>query len=594
MGRGVGEGSDRFSRLWPVWVLLIWLATAAVLIYQRRAGIHWFALGDTDDNLRIAQVRALMAGQDWYDLSQYRLDPPFGADIHWSRLVDLPIVGIKLALAPFVGGKAAETAAVAAAPLLPMLVAMGAMAVAARRLIAPLAFALGVGILLCAASARGMWMPLRIDHHGWQLAMLAIVVAGLVDSKPARGGVAVGLASAVSLSIGLEMLLYLALSGALIGLMWVRDRGQAMRLATYGIGLGGGCALGFLLFASHANRAAVCDALSPVWLSVMVAAGSLGLVLAWLSPRSAWARLGMAAVAGGLVAALYALAWPHCLGRLEGASPELQQLWLSKVREAMPIYKHAWRTGLAIATLPLIGLAGYAAMLWRHRRDEAKLIPWGAVAALALLATALLLWQTRAGPAAQLLAVPGAAGMAWLLVGWFQSRSSMVIRVLGTAAAIFVASGLAFQFAGSLVPREKKSGFASAVDVANRTCPTLPALRPVALQPKGNVLTHVDLGPRLISVTHHNAITGPYHRNGDDIVAVMRAFRGSVEAARRTIEERKIDYVLICPNLSETTIYRAEAPKGFYVQLAQGQIPGWLEPIGLPAGSPYRMWRVRR
>jgi hypothetical protein len=48
---------------------------------------------DTDDNLRMMQVRDLMRGQDWYDLRQYRLNPPFGADIHWSRLVDLPIAG---------------------------------------------------------------------------------------------------------------------------------------------------------------------------------------------------------------------------------------------------------------------------------------------------------------------------------------------------------------------------------------------------------------------------------------------------------------------------------------------------------------------
>jgi hypothetical protein len=31
------------------------------------------------------QVRALIKGQDWFDLRQYRLNPPFGADIHWSR-----------------------------------------------------------------------------------------------------------------------------------------------------------------------------------------------------------------------------------------------------------------------------------------------------------------------------------------------------------------------------------------------------------------------------------------------------------------------------------------------------------------------------
>ena len=118
------------------------------------------------------------------------------------------------------------------------------------------------------------------------------------------------------------------------------------------------------------------------------------------------------------------------------------------------------------------------------------------------------------------------------------------------------------------------------------------ALRPIALQPKGQVLTFVDLGPRLITVTHHDAIIGPYHRNAEQILDVMRTWRGDAANARRTVERYGIDYVLICPNLSESTIYRAEAPRGFYVQLARGRVPDWLEPVELPERSPYRMWRV--
>jgi len=287
-----GGWSDWLGRHWRLWVLLFWLGTCAYLIYLRWGGIQWFALGDTDDNLRIAQVRALLDGQGWYDLRQYRLNPPFGADIHWSRLVDLPIAGIKLALTPFMGGKSAETVAVTLAPMLPMLVAMGALAVTARRLLSPWAFLLALGILVFAPSVRGMWMPLRLDHHGWQLAMLAVAVAGLVDPRRARGGLTVGVATALSFSIGLEMLLYLAAAGALVGLRWVLDRDEEPRLAAYGASLGGGCALGFLLFASEANRAPLCDALSPVWLSVMVLAGALALALALFSPKSPWTRLG--------------------------------------------------------------------------------------------------------------------------------------------------------------------------------------------------------------------------------------------------------------------------------------------------------------
>jgi hypothetical protein len=116
----------------------------------------------------------------------------------------------------------------------------------------------------------------------------------------------------------------------------------------------------------------------------------------------------------------------------------------------------------------------------------------------------------------------------------------------------------------------------------------------VALQPKGYVLTFVDLSPRLITVTHHDAVAGPYHRNGEAILDVMKSFRGTPDHARSVIERRGIDYVLICPNLSESTVYAKEAPNGFYAQLAKDKVPAWLTPVPLPENSPYRMWRVVR
>jgi hypothetical protein len=583
------EGVERLERHWRWWVLLFWLGTSAVLLWMRWRAIDAFVLSDTDDNMRIMQVRALIAGQDWFDLRQHRLNPPFGADIHWSRLVDLPIAGIKLALAPFVGGPAAEKAAVALAPLLPMAAAMTAVAAAARRLIAPWAFALAIPILLFGHSVRNQWAPLRIDHHGWQLALLAIAIASLTDPKRARGGAVLGIATALSLVIGLEMLLYLALAGGIAVLMWVRDPAEGRRLATYGASLAGGAALGFLLFASYANRAAVCDALSPVWLSVAAAGGAVAVAMALLAPRSWPLRLGLAAAAGALLAAGYALAWPSCLGRLEGASPELVRLWLGNVREARPLYMHGYSTAISVAALPVAGLAGYAAMLWRHRRDEAKLVAWGATAAPALLAALLLLWQSRAGPAAQLLAVPGATALVWLAI----VSGSMPVRVGGTVLLFLIASGLLPQQVLRYFPPKPRPGM-NVVNKANNLCPTLWALKPVAKVPRGQVLTFVDLGPRLITLTHHDAVAGPYHRNGQDIIDVMRAFRGTPEAARATIERRGIDYVLICPGLSESTVYASQARQGFYMQLVRGKVPGWLQPVPLPARSPYRMWRVSR
>jgi hypothetical protein len=130
------------------------------------------------------------------------------------------------------------------------------------------------------------------------------------------------------------------------------------------------------------------------------------------------------------------------------------------------------------------------------------------------------------------------------------------------------------------------------INIANNRCPTLAALRPIARQPRGLVLTFVDLGPRLIAVTPHDAITGPYHRNSRQIIDVMHVWRGDADNAHRTALRYHVDYLLICPNLSESTVYRAEAPRGFYMQLIANKVPGWLQPVPLPANSPYRMWRV--
>jgi hypothetical protein len=587
------EALDRLERHWRWWLLLFWLAAAGLMIFSRWAQIRGFGLGDTDDNLRMMQVRDLLRGQDWYDLRQYRLNPPYGADVHWSRLVDLPIAGIKLMLAPLIGGAAAERWAVATAPLLPLLAAMAALAVTARRLIAPQAFALAVALFLCGHSARNQFVPLRIDHHGWQLALLAVGVMALADPKRARGGALLGLATALSFSIGLEMLLYFALLGAAAVLMWIHDGGQARRLAAYGASLAGGTAAGYLLFASHANRAPVCDALSPVWLSALVAAGALCVALTTLPPRGAAVRFGAAALGGLLIAGFIALAWPHCLGRLEGVSPELDRLWLSHVREARPVYLHGWRTAVSILALPAAGLAGYALMLWRSRGDMARFVPWAAAAAPALLAVLLLLWQSRAGPAAQLLAVPGATALAWTVIPSLRSSRLMLVRVVGTVGPFLLISGILVQEAVDLIPQEKTNR-SPAIGRANGACPSMAGLRAIALQPRGYVLTFVDLGPRLITVTHHDAVAGPYHRNQRDIIETMRAFRGTADEARAIVDRRGIDYVLICPNLSESTIYFTEAKNGFYMQLNKGEVPGWLEPVALPKNSPYKMWRVKR
>ena len=583
---------DWLGRNWKLVTVLCWLGFCAWMVFNRWNQIRWFALGDTDDNMRIMQVRALLHGQGWYDLRDYRMNPPYGANIHWSRLVDLPIAGLILSLRPFIGGAAAERWAVAIAPMLPFLLLLFSLALTARRLLGPTAYILAFTALFFAGSSNSMFTPERIDHHGWQLALLALSISSIADRDRVRGGIILGLSSALSLAIGLEMIIYLALAGGAMVLFWADDVEERERLRAYAVTLGGATAFAFLIFASNDNRAAVCDALSPVWLSDALVGSALMFALAWLSPADWKRRLGLAVVAGLVIAAFHALTWPHCIQRLEGVSPEVERLWLSHVKEARPVYMHGWRIATLIVALPITGAIGWGLLAW-HRWSDPELRRRVLGAALpGIAASLLLLWQTRTGPAAQMMAVVGGAAIIWFLLPRFWSGKNALSVVLGSFLVVAVGGGMMVPILVGFIPEPAPTPRDKRIGKANNLCGTMWGLRPIALQPKGVVMTFVDLGPRLIAVTHHDAITGPYHRNGQQIADVMNFWRGSDAQAHELATRYRVNYVLSCPDSSTTTIFTAEAPKGFYVQLQRNQVPKWLVPVPLPKDSPYRMWRV--
>lgn len=580
------------DRHWLRLTVIAWAAIAIFFLWQRSGAIHWLALGDTDDNMRLMQVRALLAGQGWYDLRNYRLDPPGGFNIHWTRLVDLPIAALILLLRPFVGTGEAERLACGVAPLLPLAPALAGLAATTRRLVDPRAWPLAIVFMLCSTVALLMFMPERIDHHGWQLAMLSLTVAGLCDPRGVRGGAIVGIAGAVSLTIGLEMLPYAVMAGAIIALRWIWEADARDRLAAYALTLAGGSAAGYAAFASYDNRVPRCDALTPVWLSVMIAAGALLFALAAASPRRRGLRLALTLAAAAAIAAAFALVFPQCLGRPEQVSDELYRNWLGNIREAKPIFRHPFRVGFPIAALPVMGLIGAAAATWRARRDPALLAGWACVTLFASFAAAMLLWQIRAGPAAQMLAVPGVAALAWLLLPWLFGHRSMLVRVFGTVGGFILLSGSFAGLALKWLPIDRPSPYIKRVNRASGLCVTLPALQPLDRLPAQTVFTFVDLGPRLITLTHHSAVAGPYHRNGDAILDVQHAFGGPPEQARAIMRRHGATLLLLCPNMAESTIYRARAPHGFYARLAANEAFPWLTPVPLPKGSPLRAFRI--
>ena len=114
----------------------VWLLVCAMLLAVNWTEIVNIRFPDPDDTMRLIQVRDLLAGQSWFDLNQYRIDAPGGGvEMHWSRLVDVPIALVIMVLTPFLGSANAQMAALIMVPLMTLGIAMLLAARIARRML---------------------------------------------------------------------------------------------------------------------------------------------------------------------------------------------------------------------------------------------------------------------------------------------------------------------------------------------------------------------------------------------------------------------------------------------------------------------------
>ena len=191
--------------------------------------------------MRMVQVRDLLAGQSWYDMTAWRLDPPHGMFSHWSRVVDAPLAALILFFRLFLDNVFAERAARIAFPAL-MTAGLFVAGLYAARVFAEKSMrAFGIVAMLFCGVLFWQFPAGRIDHHAPQIVTLLTAVAAMAScfgEKQTRGPAALsGAMTALSLSIGLENLPFLALVAAAPMILFLK-RGFEARETLQGYALG--------------------------------------------------------------------------------------------------------------------------------------------------------------------------------------------------------------------------------------------------------------------------------------------------------------------------------------------------------------------
>ena len=238
---------------------------------------------DTDDAMRLVQIRNWLNGQGWFDLVEHRLFPPTGLLMHWSRIVDVPVAGLIRLFDLFTTMDESERLARIVFPLA-LQGAFLAVGVQLGRLLAgPRAMIPTMVLLVLSGFTYEQFPAGRIDHHAPQITLLvAMTVTILTSLAPGRARQA-GLSAlclALSLGISLENLPFMAVIVAVLPLVWIIDPHAVRRaLLWFALGLATFVPAVFAATIPPARYlAGVCDALSTAHL-LAVMAGAAGLAL---------------------------------------------------------------------------------------------------------------------------------------------------------------------------------------------------------------------------------------------------------------------------------------------------------------------------
>lgn len=574
----------------PALSLGLWLAISAILVISSSSVIAARSGWDPDDQLRMVQLRDFLNGQSWFDITQYRMNGDSGAPMHWSRLVELPLVLIILLLSPIIGQPAAEMAAGTLIPLL----GLGLTAYMIGRIAAALASKeAGVVALLITLISPAVLMqfrPMRIDHHGWQIVMAALALWTIFWPNKKQGGIVLGLAMAIWLHISLEGAPMTAAFFVLLGWRWIFEKAHGQRLIWT---ITSFALASFALFmgtqASGLFAPVYCDTISPPHIAAIAIAAAIMLPAIVIAPKGWPIRIAIAALAAiAALGTLLALA-PSCsAGAFGNLDPLVRDYWYIHVHEGLPIWHQGMQAIAALFAAPLCGLIALILLLREaigKNRSDLRIAGFFMIYALLL---SIFIFRTISVAVA--FAIPVIAA---LIVALFQhyrrSRSPLQRVSLVTGMLLLLIPGA---IAGQLIQRVVARPALAQASTDSEKCQAVSSVAALNALPKSRFLAPFDMGPAILLTTPHAVLASSHHRNEKAMRDHIAIFLFAPDKARAIITKHKITHVAVCKGEAELSNYTQRNPNGLWSRLDKGKVPAWLQPMK-PLGKNIQLWRVK-
>lgn len=592
-------GASFSSKLATSPFLLALIAVLVALCADAGSGFKMLSMMgvDNDSQLRLVEVRDLMAGQGWFDTHQYRLGGAEGTLMHWSRLVDAPIAAIIWLARGVTGDQAlAENVALVLWPALTLFATLYLLLRAVRRFAGEDAMVPAVIIAAITLYGIGIFMPGAIDHHNVQLALTIGVLTFLLESldRPHMAFWA-GVCATLTLAVGMETAGYVAFAGAAVAL-WFLLRGDAAAKATLQFGLGFAATALLVLVATKAPSAwfvAECDAFSVVQFAVAAIAGAgIAAIAGTPALRRSFLTRGVALGALGVgLAAVLATAFPQCLAAPYAAmDPRLYDYLLGSIVEAQPMWAVMKAMPVAAANVYPPIFVGLAWLVWRVVRHGMR-VEDAFVLALLAAATLVSIFQLRGGNFALAYAVLPLAAMVAGARRKMAAQPNLANNLLSIGAWL-ISLNMIWMLATAVIADKLAPGQSTAEAeslLGAEACLYARDFDRLAAMPAQRTLAISNLGASILRYTPHHVFAGPYHRNLSGNLVMLDVLSAEPEAAHAIALRDGVDLIAVCRGNGEAGKYAAGSLQG---GLNAGHAPAWLALVPETAGANLEIYRV--
>ncbi|MGX5718483.1 hypothetical protein ACWKW5_00355 [Shinella zoogloeoides] len=594
-----GTSAPRQGMTLQVLALYALVAIALVLVVSLPFATDYVG-ADNDDTMRLVVVRDLLAGQSWFDTTQYRLGLAGGTLMHWSRFIDLPIANLISFFSLFTDARQAEAIALAVWPTFLVVPVLYGMGLAGYRLGGKAAMHATLVLTTVFVVALNRFQPGAIDHHNVQLALVACISAMLLDpGRRARDHAVAGLLAGLAIAIGAETTPLIGAVCLVVALRWVWH-GEAFREAAAAFGLSLALTITVAFFATVAPARytqVTCDSLSYGFYALATFGGGvLFLVASLASGQSFGGRLATLAGAGAILAASVLIIAPGCLANpLDTLDPLLKTFWLSGVIEAQSAVAQFRLDPGSVGSFYAPGLLAMLVCLWRIRRREAAerhLVVLGLLA----VAFAVSLIQIRGAIFSNMLsALPLGLAIADLRKASNAAPKNLKLG-LAFIAVTLASVPASWALAGALLPGRSQDTLRAGLSstAAERpSCTAEASIAPLAAEPVGVVAGASNLGSPILRYTSHRVLSAPYHRNQGGMLTELHIGLSNPHQAEAFLRGAHVTLLAFCGDDTQTRDIAEAEPGGLYADLLKGRVPAYLEPVAGTENAALQLYRVR-